>query len=71
LRDALLNAERSDRIGEDWIAQITQRKSNRLDNSALKKHFGLEALQPFMRENVTKSIRLINRKTALHSAKEN
>src|SRR5262249_51183671 len=26
LRDALLNAERSDRIGEDWIAQITQRK---------------------------------------------
>jgi hypothetical protein len=34
LRDALLNAEQSDRIGEEWIAEITQRKSNRLDVTA-------------------------------------
>src|SRR5262249_42789937 len=27
LRDALLNAEQSERIGEEWIAEITQRKS--------------------------------------------
>jgi len=74
LRDALLNAEQSDRIGEEWIAEITQRKSNRLDNAALKKHFGLEALQPFLRESVTKSIRLISIQTGkrrLHRAEKN
>jgi hypothetical protein len=63
LRNALLNAEQSDRIGEEWIAEITQRKSNRLDSAALKKHFGMEALQPFMQESVTKSIRLISVQT--------
>jgi hypothetical protein len=63
LRDALLTAEQTDRIGDEWIAEITQHKSNRLDNDALKKHFGLEALQPFMRATVTKSIRLINIQT--------
>jgi hypothetical protein len=63
LRNALLSAEQSDRIGEEWIAEITQWKSNRLDNAALKKHFGLEALQPFMRESVTKSIKLISIQT--------
>ena len=73
LRDALLNAEQSDRIGEEWIAEITQRKSNRLDSAALKRHFGLEALQPFMRESVTKSIRLISIQTGkrrLHGTEE-
>ena len=63
LRDALLNAEQSERIGEEWIAEITQRKSTLLDKAALKKHFGLEALQPFMRESVTKSIKLISIQT--------
>jgi hypothetical protein len=73
LRNALLNAEQSDRIGEEWIAEITQWKSNRLDNAALKKHFGLEALQPFMRESVTNSIKLISIQTGkrrLHRSEE-
>jgi hypothetical protein len=73
LRDAMLTAELSDRIGEEWIVEITQRKSNRLDNAALKEHFGLEALQPFMRESVTKSISLISIQTGkrrLHRTEE-
>lgn len=63
LRDALLTAELSDRIGEEWIAEIKESKSSRLDNDALRKHFGLEALQPFMRESVIKSIKLISVRT--------
>jgi hypothetical protein len=63
LRDALLTAELSDRIGEEWIAEIKESKSSRLDNDALRKHFGLEALQPFMRESAIKSIKLISVRT--------
>jgi hypothetical protein len=63
LRDALLKAEQSGRVGEEWIAEVTQRKTSRLDNDALKKHFGPEVLQPFMRESVTKSIGLISIQT--------
>jgi hypothetical protein len=60
LRDALLNAEQLERIGEEWIAEVSQQKGHRLDNDALKKHFGLEALQPFVRESVANLIKLIS-----------
>jgi hypothetical protein len=63
LRNALLNAEQPDRIGQEWIAEIKEWKSHRLDNDALEKHFGTEALQPFMRESIIRSIKLISTQT--------
>jgi hypothetical protein len=63
LRHTLLNAEQADRIGEEWLAETKQSKRKQLDNDALKEHFGPEALQPFERESVIKSIKLISVQT--------
>ena len=44
-------------IGEKWIAK-TDVKSNGLNSTAVKEHFGPEALQPFMRTSVIRMLKL-------------
>jgi hypothetical protein len=50
LREILINATELDRVGDDWIAKVSEQKRRLLDREALENHFGADTLQPFMRE---------------------
>jgi hypothetical protein len=65
LRERLINASGLDRVGDDWIAKVSEQKRHSLDQKALKNHFGAHALQPFMRESVATVLKLIDRHTAV------
>jgi hypothetical protein len=63
LREVLINAAELDRVGDDWIAKVSEQERHRLDRAALEDHFGADILQPFMRTSVARVLRLIHRHT--------
>jgi hypothetical protein len=50
LREILIAATEAERVGEEWIAHVSEQHRKTLDREALMEHFGAEALQPFWRE---------------------
>ena len=58
LREILIDATEAERVGEDWIAHVSEQHRKTLDREALTEHFGAEALQPFMRESVATVLKL-------------
>jgi hypothetical protein len=65
LREILIHATELDRVGDDWIAKVSEQKRHLLDREALENHFGADALQPFMRESVATVLKLIDRHTRI------
>jgi PD-(D/E)XK nuclease superfamily len=63
LREILINATELDRVGDDWIAKVSEQKKRLLDREALENHFGADTLQPFMRESVATVLKLMDRHT--------
>lgn len=51
LRHELLKAHESDRRGVHWRARVRNITLEHLDAKAAIKHFGQEAMNPFMRKN--------------------
>ena len=58
LRETLIAATEAGRVGEEWIAHVSEQHKKTIDREALTEHFGAEALQPFMRESVATMVRL-------------
>ena len=58
LREILIAATDAERIGDEWIAHVSEQHKRLLDREALTEHFGAEALQPFMRESVVTMLKL-------------
>jgi len=58
LREILIAATEAERVGEEWIAHVSEQHRKLLDREALTEHFGAEALQPFMHESVATVLRL-------------
>jgi hypothetical protein len=58
LREILIAATEAKRVGEEWIAHVSEQHKKLLDREALTEHFGAEALQPFMRESVATVLKL-------------
>src|SRR5215471_995648 len=58
LREVLIAATEAERVGEEWIAHVSEQHRKTLDREALTEHFGKEVLQPFMRESVATVLRL-------------
>jgi hypothetical protein len=58
LREILIAATEAERVGEDWIAHVSEQHRKTLDREALTEHFGAEVLQQFMRESVATVLRL-------------
>src|SRR6476620_5042429 len=58
LREILIAATEAERVGEEWIAHVSEQHRKLLDREALTEHFGVEALQPFMHESVATMLRL-------------
>jgi hypothetical protein len=58
LREILIAATEAERVGEEWIAHVSEQHRKALDREALTEHFGAEALQPFMRESVATMVTL-------------
>jgi hypothetical protein len=52
LREILIAATDGERVGQEWIAHVSEQHRKVLDREALTEHFGAEALQPFMRASV-------------------
>jgi PD-(D/E)XK nuclease superfamily len=63
LRERLINATELDRVGDDWIAKVSEQKKRLLDREALENHFGADTLQPFMRESAATVLKLMDRHT--------
>ena len=61
LREILIAATEAERVGEEWIAHVSEQHRKRLDREALTEHFGAEALQPFTRESVATVLKLKGR----------
>jgi N-methylhydantoinase B/oxoprolinase/acetone carboxylase alpha subunit len=57
LRKLILSGE-ADYRGDEWWADITTQSAKRIDTAAVREAFSEERLAPFMRESVTKTIRL-------------
>jgi hypothetical protein len=58
LRKILIAATEAERVGEEWIAHVSEQHKKLLDREALTEHFGAEALQPFMRDSVATVLQL-------------
>jgi len=58
LREILIAATEAERVGEEWIAHVSEQHRKTLDREALTEHFGAEVLQPFMRESVATVVNL-------------
>ena len=61
LRKILINATKSDRVGDEWIANVSEQKKRLLDREALERHFGTDAIRPFMHDSVSTMLRVERR----------
>ena len=70
LREILIAATEAERVGEEWIAHVSEQHKKLLDCEALTEHFGAEALQPFMRESVVTVLKLKDAHTGRQRRRE-
>lgn len=49
------------KIGDQWIANIFVSEHDRLDTTLIRKHFGYEKIKPFLKKQITQTIRLTER----------
>jgi len=61
LREILTNALEPDRVGDDWVATVSEQKRCLLDRKMLEDHFGTDTLQPFKTEKIATVLKLKRR----------
>jgi hypothetical protein len=60
IRDLILS-ERISTTGDQWDVSVSISSQERVDTAALRKHLGPDAIAPFIRQAVVKTIRLSER----------
>jgi hypothetical protein len=61
LRKILINATEADRVGDEWIARVSEQKKRLLDREGLERQFGTDAIRPFMYDSVSTRLKVERR----------